>query len=162
VRDLPLLQRENKQLKILKPRANLPSQSGSRVDKGTGSIPGVPDVPTNESEEELSWNSTNDEGDDDEGKDGDSDEEDNDDDGKERDGNDDDDKDDDGKEGDDDDDDQEVFRDDDKDDDEEGGDDENESDEETRDKESFDPIPQTPEDSKDEGDGEKDIGLNIG
>nr|GEZ89751.1 hypothetical protein [Tanacetum cinerariifolium] len=33
---------------------------------------------------------------------------------------------------------------------------------ETRDEESFDPIPQTPEDSKDEGDGEEDLVLNIG
>nr|GFC98256.1 hypothetical protein [Tanacetum cinerariifolium] len=28
--------------------------------------------------------------------------------------------------------------------------------------ESFDPIPQTPKDSEDEGDGEEDLGLNIG
>nr|GEW38524.1 hypothetical protein [Tanacetum cinerariifolium] len=55
-----------------------------------------------------------------------------------------------------------LERDDDKDDDEEGGDDEHESDEETREEESFDPIPQTPEDSKDEGDGKEDLGLNIG
>nr|GEY52902.1 hypothetical protein [Tanacetum cinerariifolium] len=34
--------------------------------------------------------------------------------------------------------------------------------EETRDEESFDPIPQTPENSDDEGNGEEDIGLNIG
>nr|GEY51886.1 putative ribonuclease H-like domain-containing protein [Tanacetum cinerariifolium] len=32
-------------------------------DEGTGSKPGVPDVPTDESEEELSWNSSDDEGD---------------------------------------------------------------------------------------------------
>nr|GEU89775.1 retrovirus-related Pol polyprotein from transposon TNT 1-94 [Tanacetum cinerariifolium] len=70
-------------------------------NKGTCSIPWVPDVPTDESEEELSWNSTDDEGADDEGKDGDDDEED------------------DGEEGDDDDADQEVERDDDKDDKEE-------------------------------------------
>nr|GEZ51945.1 hypothetical protein [Tanacetum cinerariifolium] len=50
--------------------------SGFGADEGTGSIPGVPDVPTDESEEELSWNSTDDEGDDDVGKDGDGDEED--------------------------------------------------------------------------------------
>nr|GEV41223.1 retrovirus-related Pol polyprotein from transposon TNT 1-94 [Tanacetum cinerariifolium] len=139
--------------------------SGSRIDKGTGSIPGVPDVPTNESEEELSLNSTDDEGDDDEGKDGDGDEEDNDDDGEEGDGNDDD-EDNDGEEGDDDDDDQEVIRDDDKDDEkddeEEGGDDEQEYDEESRDKESFDPIPKTPENSDYEGNGEEDLGLNVG
>nr|GEX33965.1 copia protein [Tanacetum cinerariifolium] len=70
--------------------------------------------------------------------------------------------DDDGEEGDDDDADQEVVRDDDKDDDEEGGDDELESNEETREEESFDPIPQTPKDNEDEGDGEEDLGLNIG
>nr|GEU78208.1 hypothetical protein [Tanacetum cinerariifolium] len=56
----------------------------------------------------------------------------------------------------------EVVRDDDKDDDEEGRDDEHESYEETREEEIFDPILQTPEDSKDEGDGEEDLGLNIG
>nr|GFA13457.1 hypothetical protein [Tanacetum cinerariifolium] len=92
--------------------------SGSGADEGTGSIPGVPDAPIDESEEELSWNSTNDEGVDDEGKDGDDDEEDEGDDG-EGDG-DDDDEDDDGEEGnDDDDDDQEVDRDDVKDDEDE-------------------------------------------
>nr|GFA74244.1 hypothetical protein [Tanacetum cinerariifolium] len=48
------------------------------------------------------------------------------------------------------------------DDDEEGGDDEHESNEETREEESFDPIPQTHEDSEDEGNGEEDLGLNIG
>nr|GEV32454.1 hypothetical protein [Tanacetum cinerariifolium] len=82
-------------------------------------------------------------GDDDKGNDGDGDEEDE--------GND-------GKEGNDDDDDQEVKKDDEKDDEEEGGDDEQEyneekSDEETRDEESFDPIPKTPENSNDEGNG---------
>nr|GEY18731.1 hypothetical protein [Tanacetum cinerariifolium] len=94
--------------------------SGSGVDEGIGSIPGVPDVPTDESEEELSWNSTDGEGDADEGKDGDDDEED---------------------EGDD--------RDDDKDDKEEGENDEHEYDDdesnkETKDEARFDPIPQTP------------------
>nr|GEV04245.1 retrovirus-related Pol polyprotein from transposon TNT 1-94 [Tanacetum cinerariifolium] len=58
--------------------------------------------------------------------------------------------------------DQEVVRDDDKDEEEESGDDEHESDEETKEKESFDPIPQTFKDSEDEGDGEEDLGLNIG
>nr|GEZ97466.1 hypothetical protein [Tanacetum cinerariifolium] len=73
---------------------------------------------------------------------------------------------DDGKEGDGDDDDKdEVEREDDKDDKEEGGDDEHkfneeEYDEETRDGESFDPIPQTPENSKDKGNGDDDLGLN--
>nr|GEY27021.1 hypothetical protein [Tanacetum cinerariifolium] len=50
--------------------------SGFGADEGTDSISGVFDVPTDESEEELFWNSTDDEGDDDEGKDGDGDEED--------------------------------------------------------------------------------------
>nr|GFB55723.1 hypothetical protein [Tanacetum cinerariifolium] len=50
---------------------------------------------------------------------------------------------------------------------EEGGDDDQEYDEEeyaeeTRDEKSFDPIPQTPKDSEDEGDGEEDLGLNVG
>nr|GFD39006.1 hypothetical protein [Tanacetum cinerariifolium] len=48
---------------------------------------------------------------------------------------------------------------------EEGGGDEQEyaeeeSDEETKDEKSFDPILQTPEDSKDESNGEEDLGLN--
>nr|GEW99980.1 hypothetical protein [Tanacetum cinerariifolium] len=130
------------------------------ADEGTGSKAGVPNVPTDESKEELSWNSIDDEGDDNEEKDDDGDEEDGGDDGEEGNGNDDDDEDDDGVEGDDGDADQEVVRDDEKDDEEEGRDDEHEfdedeSDEETRDEESFDPIPQTPKNSKDEGD---DIG----
>nr|GEV71355.1 uncharacterized mitochondrial protein AtMg00810-like [Tanacetum cinerariifolium] len=136
------------------------------ANEGTGSIPGVLDSPTDESEEELSWNSTDDEGVDDEGKDGDDGEEDEGDDGEEGDGDDDDDEDDDVEEGNDDDDDQEVERDDDKDDEEEGGDDDQEYDdeyaEETWDEERFDPIPQTPKNSDDEGNGEEDIGLNIG
>nr|GFD06973.1 hypothetical protein [Tanacetum cinerariifolium] len=57
------------------------------------------------------------------------------------------------------------LRDDDKDDEAEGGDDDQEYDdeyvEETRDEESFDPIPQTPKNSDDEGNGEEDHGLNI-
>nr|GFC47171.1 hypothetical protein [Tanacetum cinerariifolium] len=125
--------------------------SGSGADEGTGSKPGVSDVPIDESEEELLWNSTNDEGANDEGKVGDDDE------NK------------DGDERDDADEDQEVAKHDDKDDtkesrddDKEGGSDEHESNEETREEENFDPIPQTPKDSEDEDDGEKDLGLNIG
>nr|GEV67635.1 hypothetical protein [Tanacetum cinerariifolium] len=138
-----------------------------------GSIPGVPDVPTNELEEELSWNSTDDEGDDNEEKDDNGDEVDEGNDGEEGNGNDDDDEDDDGEEVDDDDADQELAEDDDKDnheesrDDEEVGDDDqgydNEaSNEEAKEEESFDPILQTPKNSKDEGDGEEDLGLNVG
>nr|GEX97831.1 reverse transcriptase domain-containing protein [Tanacetum cinerariifolium] len=79
-------------------------------------------------------------------------------------------EDDDCEEGDDDND-QKVVRDDDKDDEkddeEEGGDDKQEYDEEeyneeTRDEESFYPIPKTPENSDDEGNGEEDLGLNVG
>nr|GEU59148.1 hypothetical protein [Tanacetum cinerariifolium] len=120
--------------------APMPKASVRRTrsaDEETGSKPGVLDVPTNELEEELSWNSTNDEGDDNEEKDDDGDEED------------------------------EGVRDDDKDDEEEGRDDkhefdDDESDEEIRDEESFDPVPQTPKDSEDEGDGKEDLSLNVG
>nr|GEU68933.1 hypothetical protein [Tanacetum cinerariifolium] len=126
------------------------------------------------SEEELSWNSSDDEGaddqekvdDDDEGDEGtnrEEGEEDDDDEDK------DDDEDEDGDERDDDDKDQEVAKNDDQDnaegsgdDDEEGKSDEEDVDEEIKDEESFDPITQTPEDSEDEDDGEEDLGLNIG
>nr|GEX40613.1 hypothetical protein [Tanacetum cinerariifolium] len=92
-------------------QTHISQASGSGADEGTGSISGVPDVPTDESEEELSWNFTDDE---EEGED-----------------------------------DEQEY-------------DEEESDEETRDEESFDPIPQTPENSDEEGNGEKDFGLNVG
>nr|GEU80406.1 hypothetical protein [Tanacetum cinerariifolium] len=137
---------EAQQLKLVTKRSmqqtHISQPSGSGADEGTCSKPGVPDVSTNESEEEFFWNYTDDKGDVNEEKDDDSDEEDEGDDGKE--GN-----------GDDDDADQEVVRDDDKDDEEEGGDDEHEfdedkSDKETRDKESFDPIPQTLKNIKDD------------
>nr|GFA52935.1 hypothetical protein [Tanacetum cinerariifolium] len=111
---------EAQQLKLVLKRSmqqmHISQPSGSGVDEGTGSKPGVLDVPTDESEEELSWNSTDDEGDDNEGKDDESDEEDEDNDGEEGNG---DDEDDDGDKDDDDDADQEVVRDDDKDDNEE-------------------------------------------
>nr|GEZ30871.1 hypothetical protein [Tanacetum cinerariifolium] len=127
---------EAQQLKLVTKRSmqqtHISQPSGSGADEGTGSIPGVPDVPTDESEEELSWNSTDDEGDDNEEQDDNGDEEDEGDDGEEGNSDDDDDEDDD------------------------GGDDEHESDEETMEEESFDPIPQTPEDSEDEGDERHD------
>nr|GEV37164.1 hypothetical protein [Tanacetum cinerariifolium] len=118
---------EAQQLKLVTRRSmqqtyiSQPSVSGA--DEGTGSKPGVPDVPTDESKEELSWNSTDDEGADDEEKVGNDDEEDEGEDGEEG---------------------------------------EEDDDEETRDDESFDPIPQTPESNKDEGNGAEDQGLNIG
>nr|GEZ85966.1 hypothetical protein [Tanacetum cinerariifolium] len=133
-----------------------PSELGdSCTDEGTGSKPAVPDVPTDESEEELLWNSFDDEGADDQEKVGDDD--------KDDEGND-------SEEGEEDDDDQdhEIAKHDDKDDTEESGDvneedesDEEDDNEETKDEESFDPIPQTSESSEDEGDGEEDQGLRI-
>nr|GEX93143.1 hypothetical protein [Tanacetum cinerariifolium] len=53
-----------------------PPTAAISADEGTGSKPGVPDVLTDESEEELSWNSTDEEGNDNEEKDDDGDEED--------------------------------------------------------------------------------------
>nr|GEX74896.1 hypothetical protein [Tanacetum cinerariifolium] len=101
---------KDQQLKLVTKRSmqqtHISQPSSLGADKGTGSKPGVLDVPTEESDEELSWNSTDDEGDDNEEKDDDGDEEDKGDDGEEGNG-DDDDEDDDGEEGDGDDDDQE-------------------------------------------------------
>nr|GEW27763.1 hypothetical protein [Tanacetum cinerariifolium] len=115
-------------------------------NKGTGSKPGVPDVPSDDSEEEISWNFSDDEEDDAQEKDKDDDEVDEKD--ESNDGEEDDDDDKDGDERDDDDDDD--------------ADDEEESDdEETKEEKSFDPIPRTPEDSEDDGNGEEDQGLRI-
>nr|GFD41289.1 hypothetical protein [Tanacetum cinerariifolium] len=36
-------------------------QSGSGIGEGTGSKPGVPDVPSDDSKEELSWKTSDDE-----------------------------------------------------------------------------------------------------
>nr|GFC78041.1 hypothetical protein [Tanacetum cinerariifolium] len=56
---------EAKQLKIVLKRSrqetHISQQRGSDTDEGTGSKPGVPDVPSDDSEEELSWNSSDDE-----------------------------------------------------------------------------------------------------
>nr|GEV04885.1 hypothetical protein [Tanacetum cinerariifolium] len=141
---------EAQQLKIVLKRSrkqtHISQPGGFGTDEGTSSKPGVPDVPTNESGEELSWNSSDDEGEED-----------------------DDEEDKDGDERDDDEEDQEVAKFDDKDDTEKSGDDNEEgssdkedNNEEIKDEESFDPIPQTPESSEDKGDGEEDQGLNIG
>nr|GEY22507.1 retrovirus-related Pol polyprotein from transposon TNT 1-94 [Tanacetum cinerariifolium] len=64
-----VLKRSRQQMHISQP-------GGSGTDKGTSFKLEVPDVPTDKSEEELSWNSSNDEGADDQGKDEDDDEED--------------------------------------------------------------------------------------
>nr|GFA53220.1 hypothetical protein [Tanacetum cinerariifolium] len=65
---------EAQQLKLVTKRSmqqtHISQASGSVANEGTGSIPRVPDAPTDEFEEELSWNSTDDEGADNEGKDG--------------------------------------------------------------------------------------------
>nr|GEZ06224.1 hypothetical protein [Tanacetum cinerariifolium] len=150
---------------------------GSGTDEGTGSKPGVPDVPSDDSEEEIWWNSSDDEdvggheegnksdeSDDerDEGSDDDSDET-----VKAGAGKDDDDNDD---EDDDDNDEEEELAKSDEEDTEtgKGGDEvresEGESDEEeTRQEEekSFDPIPRTPEESKDESNDEEDQELRL-
>nr|GEX14659.1 hypothetical protein [Tanacetum cinerariifolium] len=138
--------------------------SGSGVDEGTGTIPGVPDVPTDESEEEISWKSTDKEGDDD-------DDDDEGDDGEVENDDDDDEQDDDDVQ--DDDDQEDEVNDEDVQD--EGSNDEQASDEkefihpslsthveeDTRDEESFDSIPKTPKNTDDEGNGEENLGMNV-
>nr|GFD60407.1 hypothetical protein [Tanacetum cinerariifolium] len=56
---------EAEQLKIALKRSrqemHISQQSGSCTDEGTSSKLGVPDVPSDDSEEELSWNSSDDE-----------------------------------------------------------------------------------------------------
>nr|GFB61600.1 hypothetical protein [Tanacetum cinerariifolium] len=56
---------EAEQLKIVLKRSRqetqISQQSGFGTDEGTGSRPGVPDVPSDDLEEELSWNSSDDE-----------------------------------------------------------------------------------------------------
>nr|GEY44818.1 hypothetical protein [Tanacetum cinerariifolium] len=162
---------EAQQLKIVLRRSrqqtHISQPGGSGTDEGTGSKPGVPDVPTDESEEELSWNSSDDEGADDQEKVGDDDEGDEGNDREERE-EDDDEEDKDGAERDDDDEDQEITKDDEQDDTERSGDDTEEgnsdaedNNEETRDEDNFDPIPRTPKSSEDEGYGEEDQGLNV-
>nr|GEZ76384.1 hypothetical protein [Tanacetum cinerariifolium] len=56
---------EAEQLKIVLKRSrqenHISQQSGSGTGEGTGSKPGVPDVPSDDSEEELSWKDSDDE-----------------------------------------------------------------------------------------------------
>nr|GFC53142.1 hypothetical protein [Tanacetum cinerariifolium] len=56
---------EAEQLKIVIKRSrhetHISQQGGSSIDEGTGSIPGVLDVPSDDLEEEISWNSFDDE-----------------------------------------------------------------------------------------------------
>nr|GEZ60672.1 hypothetical protein [Tanacetum cinerariifolium] len=132
--------------------------------KETGTIPGVPDVPTEEFDE-ISWKSS-DEGDDDDDDEG-SNDQDDDDAQDDDDDQDDKNKDDDDQDKGDDDDDQEEGNDDDQDFDEEGEKFIHPSlsihdKEETRDEESFDPIAKMPENTDDEGNDEENLGLNVG
>nr|GFA01605.1 hypothetical protein [Tanacetum cinerariifolium] len=130
-----------------------PRLSATAKDEGTGSRPGVPNVPSDDSEEELSWNSFDDEDVDEQTK------------GREE------------SEGDktdesDDDDDEEVttkigekeVAESDEGDDEATESDRESKDEETREQEeeSFDPIPRTPEDDEYDDNNEEDQGLRIG
>nr|GEW34626.1 hypothetical protein [Tanacetum cinerariifolium] len=116
--------------------------SGSGTDEGTGIIPGVPNVLTDESDEEISWKSS-DEDDDDEVDDISDDQEDDDD-------QDDDDQDD---------------NNDDQDTDNDGNDFVHPKlsihEEEAKDEESFDPIVQTPENTDDEGNDDASLSLNV-
>nr|GEY69474.1 hypothetical protein [Tanacetum cinerariifolium] len=132
--------KEAQQLKLVTTRSlqqiHITQASGSGAYEGTGYIPGVPDVPTDESEEELSWNSTDEEGDDD-------------DDDQEVD------RDDEKDEGSDDEqasDEEEFIH----------SSLSTHAEEEPRDEESFDSIRKTPEDTNDEGNGEENLRLNVG
>nr|GFA49441.1 hypothetical protein [Tanacetum cinerariifolium] len=148
---------ESEQLKIVLRRSrhetHISQQGGSSMDEGTGSIPGVLDVPSYDSEEEISWNSSDDEDVDDQIKGSDDKE------GKKTDeSDDDDDKEETIEIGE-----QEVTESD------EGDDEATESDRESEDEEireqeeeSFDPIPRTPEDNEDDDNNEEDQGLRIG
>nr|GEZ73938.1 hypothetical protein [Tanacetum cinerariifolium] len=124
---------EAEQLKIVLRRSrqetHISQQGASSIDEGTGSRPGVPDVPSDDSKEEISWNSSDDEDVDDQTKGKDDNE------GEKTD------------ESDDDVDNQDKA--------EMVNDDDDDDQEETTEKEeeSFDPIPRTPEESKDYGRG---------
>nr|GEZ73818.1 hypothetical protein [Tanacetum cinerariifolium] len=150
---------EAEQLKIVLRRSrqetHISQQGGSSIDKGTGSKPRVPNVPSDDSEEEISWNSSDDEDVNDQTK-GRDDKEDDQDEAKKVNG--------------DDDDEEEISKIDEQKATESGeGDDEvtksdgKNEEEETREEaeESFDLIPRTPEDSEDDGNNEEDQGLRI-
>nr|GFA60165.1 hypothetical protein [Tanacetum cinerariifolium] len=161
---------EAEQLKIVLKRSrqetHISQQRGSGTDEGTSSRPGVPDVPSDDSEEELSWNSSDDEEGDEQTKgreESEGDKTDESDDGSDTRNNDGDDETvKTGSESDKDDDDNDDKEEPAKNDDEDtksgkGGDEVSESEgesdeEETRqeEEESFDPIPRTPEGSEDE------------
>nr|GFB01005.1 hypothetical protein [Tanacetum cinerariifolium] len=135
--------------------------------EGTGSRPGVPDVPSDDSEEDLSWNSFDDEDVDEQTKGRDESEGDK----TTESDDDDDDQDEAEKVNDDDDNKEEVPKIDEQEvtesnegDDEATESDRESEDEETREQEdeSFNPIPRTPEDNKEDDNNEEDQGLRIG
>nr|GFA91091.1 hypothetical protein [Tanacetum cinerariifolium] len=74
---------EAEQLKLATKRSpqqtHISQASGSGVDEGTGIIPGIPDIPTEESDEEIFWKSSDEEDDDDDDVDEGSDDQDDDD-----------------------------------------------------------------------------------
>nr|GEX91822.1 putative reverse transcriptase domain-containing protein [Tanacetum cinerariifolium] len=122
-----------------------PAKSSKAKDEGTGNLPRVPDVPTDESDEEISWKLS------DEGNDGEVDVRNDDQEDK-------DDQDDDDDDQDDNDDDQDTHND---------GDDFvhpklSIHEEEAKDEESFDPIVQTPENFDDEGNDDVSLCMNVG
>nr|GEX46797.1 hypothetical protein [Tanacetum cinerariifolium] len=140
---------EAEQIKLATKRilqqTHISQASGSRTDEGTGIILGVLDVPIEESDEEISWKS--------------SDEDDDNDVDERSDGQDDDD--------DQDDDDQDEGNGDDQDTDNEGDKFVHpklfiHEEEETKDEESFDTIIQTHENSDNEGNDDANLGLNVG
>nr|GEZ70367.1 hypothetical protein [Tanacetum cinerariifolium] len=137
-----LARTETQQLKIVLKRSryetHISQHGGFGTDEGTGSKLGVPNVPSDDSEEEILWNSSDNEETNTQEQDR------HDDKGDEKDESDDDEEDDGDDKNDDDDD-----------------NDEESDNEETREEESFDPIPRTPEDSEDDGNGEEDQGLRI-
>nr|GEX75888.1 hypothetical protein [Tanacetum cinerariifolium] len=160
---------EAEQLKIILRRSrhetHISQQGGSDTDEGTGSKPGVPDVPSDDSEEEISWNSSDDEDVDEQTKGRDESE------GEKTDESDDDDDQEEAKKvNDDDDDEEDVPKIDEQETTESGeganeeikSDGESEEDETTeKEEESFDPIPRTPKESKDDDNDEEDQGLRI-
>nr|GFB38082.1 hypothetical protein [Tanacetum cinerariifolium] len=157
------------QLKIVLRRSrqetHISQHGGFSTDEGTGSKPEVLNVPSDDSEEEISWNSFDDEDVNDQTKGRDDNE------GEKTDESDDDDDQDEAeKVNDDDDEEEEISKTDEQEATEsgEGDDEETKSDreikeEDTREKEeeSFDLIPRTPEDSEDDGNGKEDQGLRI-
>nr|GFB05538.1 hypothetical protein [Tanacetum cinerariifolium] len=172
---------EAEQLKIVLKRSrqetHISQQRGFGTDEGTGSRPGVSDVPSDDSEEELSWNSSDDEDVDeqtkgreesegdktDESDNGSDDGNDNDNDETVKAGSESD------KDDDDNDDEEDLAKNDDEDTESgKGGDEVNESEEESDEEEtrqeeekSFDLISRTPEGSEDEGSDEDDQELRI-